>query len=171
MKNINKKELRIQDHKLAWLFTDAIGLFHLGRKYSSLLLLLCAVDALARIFDPSNKDVGERFRAFLKDRLPKHTRVHNFNIRVPKRDDMFRIEYILYKYLRNPFVHEGAHLDVSEPANFAVYLDWSSGAPSVQVDNDNNRVVFYVLNLKRHYYACFCTAFSKVKISHLNNIL
>jgi len=39
-------------------------------------------------------------------------------------------------------VHEGAHLDVTEPASFAVYLDWAPGAPSVHVENDNNRVVF-----------------------------
>jgi len=27
-------------------------------------------------------------------------------------------------------------------ASFAVYLDWAPGAPSVHVENDNNRVVF-----------------------------
>ncbi|KKK53918.1 hypothetical protein LCGC14_3089960 [marine sediment metagenome] len=39
-------------------------------------------------------------------------------------------------------IHEGAHLDVTKPANFAVYLDWSPEAPSVDVDDDKNRVVF-----------------------------
>lgn len=136
------KQFTLHDHEMSWLFTDAVGLFHLGRKYSALLLLLCAVDALARTADPKNDNVGERFQSFLKEKLPAHTRVQNFNIRVPKRDDTFRLEYILYKYLRNPLVHEGAHLDVTEPAEFAVYLDWSQGAPSVKVDNSNNRVVF-----------------------------
>jgi len=142
MPHATEAEIRLQDHEFAWMFTDAVGMFHLGRKYSSLLLLLCAVDALAKVFDPGNKNSGERYRNFLRDRLPAHTRVQNFNIRVPQRDDTFRIEYILYKYLRNPMVHEGAHLDVTEPANFAVQIDWATGAPSVHVDNDNNRVVF-----------------------------
>lgn len=134
-------QIDVASHEFSWLFTDAVELWHLGRKYSALLLLLCAVDALAKEVDPSNKYVGKRFRAYLKDRLPRHTQVENFNIRVPKRDDTFRLEYILYKYLRNPVVHEGAHLDVASPASFAVCLDWSDGAPSVKVANDNGRVV------------------------------
>lgn len=142
MRKSGDKELRLQDHEMSWLFTDAVGLFHLGRKYSALLLLLCAVDALARIADTENENVGERFQNFLKEKLPAQTRVQNFNIRVPKRNDTFRLEYILYKYLRNPLVHEGTALDVTEPAGFAVYLDWSYAAPSVNVDNTNNLVVF-----------------------------
>jgi hypothetical protein len=141
MSTERQQPVRIHDHELSWMFTDAVGLYHLGRKYTSLLLLLCAVDALARAADPANDNVGERFQGFLRDRLPKHTHVENFNIRVPQRDEMFRLEYILYKYLRNPVVHEGAHLDVTAPAKFAVYIDWAWGAPSVHVDNDNNRVV------------------------------
>ena len=136
-----QKTVRIHDHELSWLFTDAVGLYHLGRKYSSLLLLLCAVDALAKAADPAKENVGERFQAFLKERLPKHTRVENFNIRVPKRDAVFRLEYILYKYLRNPVVHEGAHLDVTVEGTFAVFIDWAPAAPSVHVDNEKNRVV------------------------------
>ena len=136
-----QNQITIHDHELSWLFTDAVGLYHLGRKFSSLLLLLCAVDALAKAADPTNEKVGERFQAFLKERLPKHTHVVNFNIRVPQRDEIFRLEYILYKYLRNPVVHEGAHLDVTVEGTFAVFIDWAPGAPSVQVDNENNRVV------------------------------
>jgi len=117
MSSAPERQIPIHDHEIAWMFTDAVGLYHLGRKYSSMLLLLCAVDALARIFDPGKDNVGERFRNFLRDRLPAHTRVQNFNIRVPQRDDTFCIEYILYRYLRNPMVHEGAHLDVTEPAS------------------------------------------------------
>ena len=135
------KTATIIDHELSWLFTDAVGLYHLGRKYSSLLLLLCAVDALAKAADSANENVGDRFKAFLKQRLPKHTRVENFNIHVPKRDAMFRLEYILYKYLRNPVVHEGAHLDVNVEGTFAVFIDWAPGAPSVHVDNKQDRVV------------------------------
>ena len=138
--NVNKKII-LNDHELSWLFTDAVGLYHLGRKYSSLLLLLCAIDALAKAADPENDKVGERFQAYLKQRLPKHTHIENFNIRVPKRDAMFRLEYILYKYLRNPVVHEGAHLDVKVEGTFEVFINWASGAPSVVVDNEKNRVI------------------------------
>ena len=136
-----QKTVRINDHELSWLFTDAVGLYHLGRKYSSLLLLLCAVDALAKAADPAKENVGEQFQAFLKEQLPKHTHVENFNIRVPKRDAVFRLEYILYKYLRNPVVHEGAHLDVTVEGTFAVFIDWVPAAPSVHVNNAKNRVV------------------------------
>lgn len=141
MSNSPQKTITIHDHELSWLFTDAVGLHHLGRKYSSLLMLLCAVDALATAADPLNENVGERFQTFLKQRLPKHTRVENFNIRVPQRNDMFRLEYILYKYLRNPVVHEGARLDVNCGGTFAVFIVWTPGAPSVHVDNENNRDV------------------------------
>ena len=141
MADAKERHVSIREHELSWLLTDAIGLFHLGRKSSSMLLLLCVVDTLAKAADPSNHKVGERFQSFLQQRLPKHTRVENFNIHVPQRDELFRLEYILYKYLRNPVVHEGAHLDVTIPANFAVYIDWAPGAPSVNVDNNANRVV------------------------------
>jgi hypothetical protein len=142
MANAGDSKFRLQDHEAAWMFTDAVGMFHLGRKCSAMLLLLCAVDALARVFDPGNKNVGDRYRKFLRDRLPAHTRIQNFTIHVPRRKDTFRIEYILYRYLRNPMVHEGAHLDVSKPTNFAVQINWATNAPSVHVDDDNNRVIF-----------------------------
>ncbi len=141
MSDENQIAVNIRDHELSWLLTDAMELYLLGRKYSSLLLLLCAVDALAKAVNPSNENVGKRFRAFLKDRLPKYTGVQNYYIKVPKRDELFRLEYILYKYLRNPLVHEGAHLDITIPASFAVFLDWASGARYVKVDNAKNRVV------------------------------
>lgn len=60
---------------------------------------------------------------------------------MPKTAEKLRIEEILYKYLRNPMVHQGAHLDVDKPRNFVVYLDWKEHAPTVNVDNDKNRVV------------------------------
>lgn len=128
-------------HDLWWMFSDAVALFHQGRKYSCLLLLLCAVDALAKKAKLSVSGVGERFREFLKERLPKHTRVQNFNIGVPHHGDFMRLESILYKYLRNPMVHEGAHLDVQDPSGFAVCLDWSNQAPSVRCDAANRLVI------------------------------
>jgi len=131
----------LKDHELWWMFSDAVGLFHLGRRYSSMLLLLCAVDALAKRSKPTIEKVGDRFRELLKEKLPKYTRVDNFNIHVPQHGDYMRLEAILYKYLRNPMVHEGAHLDVEDSSGFAVCIDWSHRAPSVRVDQVERAVV------------------------------
>jgi len=123
------------------MFSDAVGLFHLGRRYSSMLLLLCAVDALAKRAKPTISQVGDRFRALLKEKLPKHTRVENFNIHVPQHGNFMRLEEILYKYLRNPMVHEGAHLNVEDPSGFAVCIDWSRSAASVRISQAEKLVV------------------------------
>ena len=139
----------IRDHELSWLFTDAIGLFQLGRKSTALLVALCGIDALARLADPRNDKVRERIEKFLKDRLPKNTGVENFNIHVPKRQELLPLEYILYKYVRNPIVHEGAQLDVDQPYHFAVVFDWDIHAPSVRVDDAANLVILggeYIAN-------------------------
>lgn len=127
-------------HELSWLLRDAVGLAHLGHRFSALLLLLCGIDAFAVRRYP-RLGPGPRFKRFLKEQLPSHTHIENFWIRVPTTDKKLRVEEILYKYLRNPMVHEGAHLDVEKPKNFAVYLDWKEGAPTVKVDNDSNRVI------------------------------
>jgi len=141
MQTDQKKPIDIKIHELSWLFTDAVGLYHLGRKYSSLLLLLCAVDALAKKVEPKNKGVRQRFEDYLMKNLPRHTNVQNFNIRVPKKNKTFRLENLLYKFLRNPIIHEGAHLDIRKPSIFSVYIDWTNGARYIQVDNELNRVV------------------------------
>jgi len=122
-----------EKHELSWMLNDAIALFHGGRKYSSLLLLLCAVDALATRELPTIAKVGDRFRAFLKSRLPKHTRIENFNIHVPQHGDLMRLEEILYKFLRNPMVHEGARLAIGDASGYAVAVDWNSDAPAVRI--------------------------------------
>lgn len=136
-----EQQVDTRQHELSWLLRDAVGLFHLGRKCSSMLLLLCAVDALASRADPDNNNVRERFEAFLKKRLPRYTRIQNFNIRVPKLGKLCRLEHILYKYLRNPMVHEGAHLDMHEPSDFEACIDWSDGARYIRIDDELNQVV------------------------------
>ena len=139
----------IRDHELSWLFTDSVGLFQLGRKPTALLVALCGVDALAHLADPKNDKVRERVEKFLKDRMPPFTGVQNFNIRVPKKQGLMRLESILYKYVRNPIVHEGAQLDVDEPYHFAVVFDWKLRAPSVRVDDAANVLVLggdYIAN-------------------------
>lgn len=137
----SQQPVDLREHDLWWMFSDAVGLFHLGRKYSSMLLLLCAVDALAKRVKPSLNKVGDRFKELLKEKLPKYTRVENFNVHVPQHGNFIQLEEILYKYLRNPMVHEGAHLDVEDPSGFAVCLDWSHRAPSVRVRKEDKLVV------------------------------
>jgi len=141
MSELPKGNVDIRQHDLSCLYTDAIGLFHLGRKYSALLLLLCTIDALAKRAYPDRDRVGDRFVSYLRERLPEHTRVQNYNIRVPKLDKSLRIEEILYAYLRCPIVHEMAALDMRESSDVPVLIDWADGATYVQVDNDADRVV------------------------------
>ena len=130
----------MDDHELSWLLRDAIGLSHLGRRCGALLLLLCGVDTFAQRTYPGLTQ-RRRFERFLREKLPPHTRIDNFNIRIPKTDQTLRIEEILHKYLHNPMIHEGAHLDIGKPHNFAVYLDWNDGAVTVNVDNDADQVI------------------------------
>lgn len=136
-----EQAIDLRQHDLWWMFSDAMGLFHLDRKYSCVLLFLCAVDALAKRAKADVDKVGERFRGLLAEKLPKYTRVQNFNIHVPQYGDFMRLEEILYTYLRNPMVHEGAKLDVDDPSGFAVCLDWSSKAPSVRISTEEKLVV------------------------------
>jgi len=133
---ITDDELRlIKEHQLYWLFSDSIGLFNFGRRYSCLLLLLCAIDALAKRKFPQ-LGVKERFTKHLKENLPKQTRVENFNIRIPKKNCMLRLEEVLYQYLRNPMVHEGASLDIKTTTGAHVVLYWGSDKRYVKVDDD-----------------------------------
>ncbi len=75
----------VYEHELSWLLRDAVGLSDLGHRFSALLLLLCGIDAFAVRRYP-RLDPGPRFKRFLKEQLPSHTRIENFWIRVPKTD-------------------------------------------------------------------------------------
>lgn len=125
----------------SWLLDDAKMLYQLGRKHSAILLLVCAVDALARAHDPTNKNVGERFEAFLKSKMRRSGRAQIHNIHVPKFGRLFSFEYIIYKFLRCPLVHEGARLEAADPTEFAVCLDWETIPRGVKVDTENDRVI------------------------------
>lgn len=133
-----------------WLLNDVIELYRLGRKHSAILLLVCAVDALARASDTECTNVGERFERFLRSKMRRPGRAQIHNIQVPKFDRLFSFEYIIYKFLRCPIVHEGARFEASDPSEFAVCLDWETIPHGVQVDGENNRVILggeLVLNL------------------------
>lgn len=64
----------MNNNDLKWILDDAIELYKMNRKYSSILLLLCAVDALAKRNEPDNEKVGERFENFLKKKMRREGR-------------------------------------------------------------------------------------------------
>ncbi|MHC4214115.1 MAG: hypothetical protein ACYSWP_12150 [Planctomycetota bacterium] len=103
-------------------------------------MLLCAVDALAARAYPKEK-VRERFQAFLESKMRRPGRPQIWNIYVPPRNELLPFEYILYKYLRNPVVHEGARLELDHPNNYSVKIDWHEIPKGIKVDSDNRRVV------------------------------
>ena len=127
--------------KAQWLLDDATELYRLGRKHSAILLLACAVDALARTAEPECSQVGERFERFLRSKMRRPGRAQVHNIHLPKFDRLFSFEYIIYKFLRCPLVHEGTKLEAHDPSEFAVCLDWETIPHGIKVDSANNRVV------------------------------
>lgn len=135
---------------LSWLLEDALFLYHSGKKYGAILLLVCAVDALARQADPTNKKDYERFEKFLRSKMRRTGRTQIHNIHVPKLNQLYSFEYIIYKFLRCPLVHEGSWLEASDPDEFPVCLDWDTIPHGVKVDSENNRVILggeLVMNL------------------------
>jgi len=128
------------EHDLSWMLSDAIVLLNSQRRYSAILLLLCTVDALAARRFPK-KRVGERFEEFLKTQMRRPGKPQIHNIFVPSRGEPLTFEYILYKYLRNPVVHEGAQLELDDPKDYVVQIDWSDLRQGLKVDRDNNRVI------------------------------
>jgi hypothetical protein len=127
------------NHDFEWLLNDAITMYQLNRKRSAILLLLCAVDALARRSDPDNKKVGERFENFLKSKMRREGRTQIHNIQVPKENKLFTFECLIYKFLRNPFIHEGTKLENQN--DYAVCIDWNEIPHGIKVDSKNNKVI------------------------------
>ena len=129
-----------KSHPLSWMLKDAIELLRLQRRYGAMLILLCAVDAIAVRCFPA-KGVGERFEEFLKKQMRRPGRPQIHNILVPSKMETLTFERILYTYLRNPVVHEGALLELDHPKNYTVQIDWAELSRGVKVDSDNNRVI------------------------------
>jgi len=134
---VGRVTIDLRHHDLHWILRDAAGLAQLDHQHSALLLTLCAVDAFS-VRDARNcgmkpgRGVRDRYSRFLRKRLPAHTRVEDFNIWVPAAGRLLRLEEIVYQYLRNPVVHEGAQLDAAP--GVATAIDWRDGAPSVLVN-------------------------------------
>lgn len=128
-------------HELSWMLSDALDLLSQKRRYSALLILLCAVDALARRRFPKTTRVKQRFEEFLKSKMRRPGRPQLWNIFVPQRNELLAFEHLFYKYLRNPMVHEGARMELDHPKGYAVQIDWHDLPRGVKVDGVNNRVV------------------------------
>ena len=126
-------------HDFEWLLNDAIAMYQLDRKYSAILLLLCAIDALAKRSNPDNEKVGERFENFLKSKMRREGRPQIHNIHVPKENKLLTFEYLIYKFLRNPIIHEGTKLVIQN--DYAVCIDWNEIPHGIKVDSKNNRVL------------------------------
>ena len=85
------------------ILNDVIYLNKSGRPKSSLLLLLCLIDAIAKKYYPQ-LGVGARYRKYLKAQLDKIglTAMH----RIEEKDDLIHLSDIVYEYFRCFFVHE-----------------------------------------------------------------
>jgi hypothetical protein len=133
--------MNTEPNPVRWLFDDAQMLYQNGRKHGAILLMLCAVDALARRRFPKIDKVGERFEAFLKLKMRRPERPQVHNIFVPSENRLLTFEYLIYKFLRCPLVHSGSRLEALDLPDCAVCLDWDSIPLGISVDSDGNRVV------------------------------
>lgn len=145
------------------LLEDAALLYANKRLPSALLLLLCAVDALAPRVTGHGR-VGERYISFLKRCLNDYagpleatrvmvpdvctlefspgSNVHLENVKVPKTGEMLDFAHIIYTYMRNPIVHEGQTLDVrGDGVDAHVRLDFNDDRLVSRVDEDSETVV------------------------------
>ena len=132
--------IKERQNDLSWMLSDTAHLLRDNRPYGALLLLLCAVDALASQSFPT-LGVRERFEEYLKTKMRRTGRPQVHNIFVPPRNELLTFEYILYKYLRNPVVHEGARLELDHPCGYAVQIDWDKLSCGLKVDSEHNRVI------------------------------
>jgi hypothetical protein len=123
------------------LYDDAMFLYCDGRRQSAILLLLCAVDSLAKNRLPGETSNAERFEQFLRSKMRRPGRAQVHNIEVPRFKKLFTFEYIIYKFLRCPLVHEGANLVANDHEECPVVLDWDAIPRGIQVDSENDRVV------------------------------
>lgn len=140
---MDKSEIDNAGRNVRRLLKDAALLYKHERLPSTLLLLLCAVDALApRI--AGYERVRERYIQFLTDRL------HNYpgpgvkleKVQIPKTGEMLDFAHIIYTYMRNPIVHEGQTLDVRTGSLIAhVVLDFQDKRLVSRIDDARDRII------------------------------
>ncbi|TAJ98217.1 hypothetical protein EPO44_11970 [bacterium] len=125
------------------LLDDAALLYEHQRLPSTLLLLLCAVDALAPRIAGHGR-VGERYIAFLTDRLNNYpgAGVKLAKVQILKTGEMLDFAHIIYTYMRNPIVHEGQTLDVRAGGLVAhVVLDFNDKTLVCRSDDPSDSVI------------------------------
>jgi hypothetical protein len=125
----------------SWLLDDAVLLYQLGRKHSAILLLLCAVDGLAKQADPANGNSADRFETYLKGLMRRPGRAQIHTVAVPRLRRSVSFEYLIYKFLRCPLVHEGARLEAHDPASFGVCLDWEIVPHGIKLEPERSRIL------------------------------
>lgn len=125
----------------AQLHEDAVFLYQNDRRHASILLLLCAIDSLAKEKWPGETQNAQRFESFLKSKMRRPGRPQIHQIQVPKFKKLFTFEYIIYKFVRCPLIHEGSRLVANDLDECPVVLDWESIPYGIKVDSDQDRVV------------------------------
>jgi len=124
--NCGKENLDIR-----WLYHDAMKCYEYGMKPAGLLLLLCAVDALAAKEYPM-AGVRSRFVRFVQEQIGEYTNLVCLPVRTKngkytgrEKDEHFEnIGTILYKYFRNPMVHEGKDMDARVASRVPIAFFW-----------------------------------------------
>jgi hypothetical protein len=136
-----KDDMNAPEPAAARLYDDAMFLYRSDRRHGAILLLLCAVDSLAKNRLPSETRNAERFEQFLRSKMRRPGRAQVHNIEVPRFNKLFTFEYIIYKFLRCPLVHEGSSLIANDNEECPVVLDWETIPRGIRVDGENDRVV------------------------------
>ena len=102
-----------------WLYKDAILLKKAGRNRSSLLLLFCLIDTLAKKKFPNKTSNKDRYISYLLEKL--NSIGINELIRVEEKNKCIHISEIIYTYFRCNFVHEG---DDRESDNYEIQIEY-----------------------------------------------
>ena len=102
------------------ILNDAIYLHRSGRLKSSLLLLLCLIDAIAKKHYPK-LGVGDRYSRYLKNRFTKMGL--NRSYRIEERGELIHFSDIIYKYFRCFFVHEA---DDRTDSDYEVQIEYDN---------------------------------------------
>jgi hypothetical protein len=99
---------------------DAIFLYKSGRSKSSLLLLLCLVDAIAKKHYPQLR-VGKRYCKYLKERFMKMRL--NIGCTIKEKGKVVYLDEIIYEYFRCSLIHEA---DDRTNRNYEVQIEYDN---------------------------------------------
>ena len=109
---------------------DAIYLNKNRRPKSSLLLLLCLIDAIAKKHYPL-LSVGVRYSKYLNDRLTENGLGGSF--RIEEKDKLINLGDIIYEYFRCFFVHAA---DDRTSSDYEVQIEYNNnGKERLNIDS------------------------------------